>query len=182
MFPNRLEIAQIISLLPVMRGIAGPALEQFVEQLSLTSLQNDSLLLPESTEPAILIVLSGQVSLSGSEGETVRDLEPQATVFLNRDPAAHADPVRLTSRGDALVGIITRKALGEIADLNPDSHLTFAGLIHATLERETLHASLNDGKLFGPLTDAFRQALEVALEPMTLYSGEVRFHQGEASD
>jgi predicted acylesterase/phospholipase RssA/CRP-like cAMP-binding protein len=182
MIPNRLEIARLISLLPVLKGISGPALEQFVDQLSLTNLQNESVVLQQSTEPAILMVLSGQVSLSGTAGETVRDLEPHSTVFLNRNPAAHADPVRLTSRGDALVGIITRKALGEIADLNPDSHLTFAGLIHATLERETLHASLNDGKLFGPLTDAFRQALEVALEPTTLYSGELLFHQGEASD
>ena len=182
MFPNRLEIAQIISLLPVMRGIAGPALEQFVEQLSLTSLQNDSLVLPESTEPAILIVLSGQVSLSGGEGETVRDLEPQATVFLNRDPAAHAHPVRLTSRENALVGIITRKALGEIANRYPDSHLTFAGLIHATLERETLHASLNDGDLLGPLSDSFRQALEAELEPLTIYSGEFLMRKGDASD
>ncbi len=99
------------------------------------------------------------MSLSGSAGETVRELEPQATVFLNRDPASQAHPVRLTSRGDALVGIITRKALGEIADLYPDSHLAFAGLIHATLERETLHAYLNDGELLGPLSDAFRQAL-----------------------
>src|SRR5882757_4077514 len=116
MFPNRLEIARMISLLPILRGIAGPALEQFVDQLSLTSLQNESLVLDQSTEPAILIVLSGQVSLSGDAGETVRDLEPQATLFLNRDPATLANPLRLTSRGDALVGIITRKALGEIAN------------------------------------------------------------------
>ncbi len=149
----------MISLLPVLRGIAGPALEQFVEQLSLTSLQNESLILEQSTEPAILIVLSGQVSLSGSAGETVRDLESQATVFLNRDPATRAHPVRLTSRENALVGIITRKALGEIANQYPDSHLTFAGLIHATLEHETLHASLNDGDLLGPLSAPFRQAL-----------------------
>ena len=172
----------MISLLPVLKGIAGPALEQFVEQLSLTSLQNESLLLEELTEPSILIVLSGQVSLSGSAGETVRDLDPQATVFLNRDPATRAHPVRVTSHDNALVGIITRKALGEIADRYPDSHLTFAGLIHATLERETLHASLNDGELLGPLSDAFRQALEVELEPMTLYSGESLMRQGDASD
>ena len=50
------------------------------------------------------------------------------------------------------------------------------------MERETLHASLNDGELLGPLSDAFRQALEVELEPMTLYSGESLFRQGEASD
>jgi NTE family protein/lysophospholipid hydrolase len=182
MFPNRLEIARMISLLPVLRGIAGPALEQFVEQLSLTSLQNESLALDQSTEPAILIVLSGQVSLSGSEGETVRDLEPQATVFLNRDPATQAHPVRLTSRGDALVGIITRKALGEIANRYPDSQLTFAGLIHATLERETLHVSLNDGDLLGPLSAPFRQALEAELEPLTLYSGEFLLRKGDPSD
>ena len=122
------------------------------------------------------------MSLSGSDGETVRDLEPQATVFLNRDPAAHAHPVRLTSRENALVGIITRKALGEIADRYPDSHLTFAGLIHATLERETMHVSLNDGKLLGPLSAPFRQALEAELEPLTLYSGEFLLRKGDASD
>jgi predicted acylesterase/phospholipase RssA/CRP-like cAMP-binding protein len=182
MFPNRLEIARMVSLLPVLRGIAGPALEQFVEQLSLTSVQNESLVLEQSTEPAILIVLTGQVSLSGSAGETVRDLESQATVFLNRDPATRAHPVRLTSRENALVAIITRKALGEIANQYPDSQLTFAGLIHATLERETLHASLNDGDLLGPLSDAFRQALEAELEPMTLYSGEFLFRKGDESD
>ena len=55
-------------------------------------------------------------------------------------------------------------------------------LIHATLERETLHASLNDGELLGPLSDAFRQALEAELEPMTLYSGEFLFRKGDASD
>ena len=108
----------------------------------------------QSTEPAISIVLSGQVSLSGSAGETIH-LETQATVFLNRDPASRAHPVRLTSRENALVGVITRKALGEIANRYPDSQLTFAGLIHATLERETLHASLNDGELLGPLSDHF---------------------------
>ncbi len=172
----------MVSLQPVLKGIAGPALEQFVEQLSLTSLQNESLVLEQPTEPAILIVLSGQVSLSGSAGETVRDLEPQATVFLNRDPAARAHPVRLTSRENALVGIITRKALGEIANRYPDSQLTFAGLIHATLERETLHASVNDGDLLGPLSDSFRQALEAELEPLTLYSGEFLFRKGDASD
>jgi predicted acylesterase/phospholipase RssA/CRP-like cAMP-binding protein len=182
MFPNRLEIARMVSLLPVLKGIAGPALEQFVEQLSLTILQNESLLLEESTGLSILIVLSGQVSLSGSAGETVRDLDPQATVFLNSDLATRAHPVRLTSRDHALVGIITRKSLGEIADRYPDSHLTFAGLIHATLERETLHASLNDGELLGPLSDAFRQALELELEPMTLYSGESLMRLGDASD
>src|SRR5580704_5700552 len=182
MFPNRLEIAQIISLLPVIRGIAGPALEQFVEQISLTSLENDSLVLPESTEPAILIVLSGQVSLSGTAGETVRELGPQATVFLNRDPRAQAHPVRLASGGNALVGIISRKALGEIADQYQDARLTFADLIHSTLERETLHASLNDGELLGPLSDAFRQALEAELEPLTIYSGEFLMRKGDASD
>ena len=182
MFPNRLEIAQTISLLPVLRGIAGPALEQFVDQLSVTSLNSDSLVLPETTEPAILIVLSGKVSISGTTGETVRELGPQATVFLNRDPRAQAHPVRLASGGNALVGIISRKALGEIADQYQDARLTFADLIHSTLERETLHASLNDGELLGPLSDAFRQALEVALEPMTLYSGEFLFLKGDASD
>jgi predicted acylesterase/phospholipase RssA/CRP-like cAMP-binding protein len=182
MFPNRLEIARMISLLPVLRGIAGPALEQFVEQLSLTSLQNESLVLEHSTEPAILIVLSGQVSLFGSAGETVRALEPQATVFLNRDPASQPHPVRLASSGDALVGIITRKALGEIATRYPDSQLTLASLIHATLERETLHVSLNDGDLLGPLSDPFRQALEAELEPLTLYSGEFLLRKGDASD
>ena len=88
----------------------------------------------------------------------------------------------MTSRGNALVGIISRKALGEIADRYHDAHLTFAGLIHSTLERETLHASLNDGELLGPLSDAFRQALEAELEPMTLYSGEFLFRKGDASD
>jgi hypothetical protein len=158
MFPNRLEIARMISLLPVFRGIAGPALEQFVEQLSLTSLQSESLVL-EQSEPAILIVLSGQVSLSRSGGETARALEPQATVFLNRDPASQADPLRLTSSGEALIGIITRKALGEIANQYPDARLTLAGFIHTALERETLHASLNDGDLLGPLSSQLREAL-----------------------
>ena len=182
MFPDRLEIARIISLLPVLRGVAGPGLEQFVEHLSLTSLQNDSLVLPESSEPAVLIVLLGKVFLSGNTGETVRELEPQATVFLNRDPAVQAHPVHLTSRGDALVGIISKKALGEIADRNHDSRLSFAGLIHSTLERDLLRASLKDEKLLGPLSRAFRQALEAELEPMTLYSGEFLFRKGDASD
>src|SRR5215475_15899565 len=113
MVPERSEIVSMISLRPVLRGITGPALEQFVQQLTLTSLQDESLVLDPSTEPAILIVLSGRVSLSGSDGETVRDLEPQATVFLNRDPESQPQPARLTSRENALVGVITRKALNE---------------------------------------------------------------------
>ena len=168
--------------MPVLRAITGPALEQFVEQLSLISLQGDSSILPDSTEPAILIVLTGQVSISGSIQETVRDLEPQATVFLNRDPLAQAHPVRLASHGNALVGIISRKALGEIADQNRAARLPIAGLINSTLERETLHAALNDGELLGSISDGFRQALELELEPLTLYSGEFLFRTGDASD
>ena len=80
------------------------------------------------------------------------------------------------------MGIITKKALGEIADRYHDSRLTFAGLIHSTLERETLRASLKDAKLLGPFSKAFRQALEAELEPMTLYSGEFLFRKGDASD
>jgi predicted acylesterase/phospholipase RssA/CRP-like cAMP-binding protein len=182
MFPERIEIARIISLLPALRGITEPALEQFVEQLSLISVQEGSTVLPDSTEPAIMIVLTGQVSISGSAGETVRDLEPQATLFLNRDPLAQLHPVRLASQGGAVVGMISRKALGEIADQNQASRLTIAGLINSTLEREMLHAALNDKELLGSLGDAFRQALEVELAPMTLYSGEFLFRTGDASD
>jgi predicted acylesterase/phospholipase RssA/CRP-like cAMP-binding protein len=182
MFPDRLEIARIISVMPVLRAITGSALEQFVEQLSLISLQGDSSILPDSTEPAILIVLTGQVSISRSLQETVRDLEPQATLFLNRDPLAQAHPVRLASEGNALVGIISRKALGEIADQNRAARFTIAGLINSTLERETLHAALNDRELLGSLSEGFRQALELELEPMTLYSGEFLFRTGDASD
>ena len=171
----------MISLLPALRGIAEPALDQFVEQLSLTTLQNQSLVL-EQSEPAILIVLEGQVSLSRTEGETARALEPQATVFLNRNPASQAEPLHLTSSGEALVGIITRKALGEIANQYPDARLTLSGFIHTALERETLHASLNDGDLLGPLSSQLREALETQLEPLTLYSGEYLFRKGDASD
>ncbi len=170
----------MISLLPDLRGISEPALEHFVEQLSVTSLQNESQAL-EQSEPAILIVLSGQVTLSGPTG-TVRDLEPQTAVFLNREPKSDPQAMRLTTRENALVGVITRKALSEIGNQYPDSRLIFAGLIHAALERETLHASLHEEDLLGPLSDSFRHALEAELEPLTLYSGEFLFRKGDASD
>jgi predicted acylesterase/phospholipase RssA/CRP-like cAMP-binding protein len=182
MLPDRFEVARIVALLPVLQGITRPAQEQFVEQLSVTSFQDGPSILPDSAEPAILIVLAGQVAISGNTGETVRNLEPPATAFLNRDPVAQAHPVLLVSYGDALVGVISKKALGEIADHNPSSRLVIAGLINSTLERETLHASLNDRELLGSLSDAFRRVLEVELEPMTLYSGEFLFRTGDPSD
>jgi predicted acylesterase/phospholipase RssA len=179
--PDRAELARIVSSLPLLRAIPGPAGDEIVDNLFVIDLKPNTPATLNSTDPAILIVLQGNVTLSGADA-TPRDLDPESTVFLNRDPEAPSQDITLSSPENALAAIVTKNALDAIADRHPSARLAIAGLINSTLEHETLHAALLDTGLLGSFGDAFRRALEAELEPITLYSGEYLFYAGAESD
>ncbi len=176
------EIVRIFVSLPLVQALPDGVLDRIIRGVGLTTLTPGESFPLEAKEACLLFVLSGRVTLSNLADGSSRNLETPAAVFIGGEPATFDNRLSLTGDGDAIVGSISKKELDEIADENPAARFAIGHLINATLERETLNASLRDDELLGGMSETFRLALEELLDPVTLYGGEFLYRKGDPSD